>query len=268
MAGLSRSSRTVGVAEAVEVVEALGVVVAGLDVEGLSGDEAARLTGAFARAEHLAATAKALTARRASDCGQWERAGSRSAEQWLAEVSGSSEGTARACLALAAGLGAQPVLARACRAGGLSPTQAGEIAAAGEVDPVAVPGLVEVAGGHGLRRLQEACRQVITAGRSEMDDQARRVALHQSRYLRTWMDRDGGGRLDARLSPDALARFRACLRPFQTERFEMARRDGVREKPECTRLMPWWPWRRRLSPPPGRGRGSCTGRRGRGSPGR
>ena len=233
MPGLSVSNRVVGVVEAVEVVGGVEAVVAGLDVQRLSGDEAARLTGVFARAEHLAATAKALAAGRASDCGQWEQVGSRSAEQWLAGVPGSGEGAARACLALAAGLGAQPDLARACRAGGLSLAQAGEIAAAGEVNPVAVPGLVEVAGGHGWRRLREACRQVITAGRSELDDQARRAAVHQSRYLRTWMDRDGAGRLDARLSPDALARFRASLRPFQTQRFEMAREGGVPEKPEC-----------------------------------
>ena len=49
----------------------------------------------------------------------------------------------------------------------------------------------------------------------------------------TWTDRDGAGRLDARLTPEGLARFQACLRPFQTERFDAARRAGGREKPEC-----------------------------------
>ena len=65
------------------------------------------------------------------------------------------------------------------------------------------------------------------------DDQARRAAIHHSRYLRWWTDPDGAGRLDARLTPDALARFQAYLHPYQRQQFDLARQTGGRERPEC-----------------------------------
>jgi hypothetical protein len=216
-----------------EVVEALAAVVGRLDVAVLSGSDAAELTGLFARGERLCATAKVMTARRAAECQHWARTGARSPEQWLASVSGESERSARASLVVAEQIEARPELAEACVAGQLSVTQASEIAAAAQVDPDATGRLVDGAARQGLRRLRESCRQVVTAGRSEADDRARRAAIHRSRYLRTWMDRDGAGRLDARLTPEALASFQACLRPFQTEQFHAARQAGQRERPEC-----------------------------------
>ena len=217
----------------VEVIEALAGLVGDLDVAGLSGGEAAELTGVLARGERLCAAAKAMTARRASQAGQWAQAGHRDEEAWLAQVSGSSAGAARAALAVAQQMDAQPELARACRAGRLSAVQAGEIAAATAVDPGCAPGLIDAAGRESLARLRDSCRQVVMAGHSPADDTARRAALHQGRYLRTWTDRDGAGRLDARLTPEGLARFQACLHPFQTEQFHAARRAGRREKPQC-----------------------------------
>ena len=63
-----------------EVIEALAGLVGRLDVAGLSGGDAAELTGLFARGERLCATAKAMTARRASQAGQWAAAGHRDPE--------------------------------------------------------------------------------------------------------------------------------------------------------------------------------------------
>ena len=187
----------------------------------------------FARAERLAATAKAMTARRASECRQWAQSGARSPDQWLAQVSGTTERAARTSLAIAKQMDAQSEFAGACQAGDLSPVQAGEIAAAAEVDPNSTRRLIVQAGRSGLRGLRESCRQVVTAGRSTQDDEARRAAIHRGRYLRTWTDGDGAGRLDARLTPEALAQFQACLRPFHTQQFEVARKEGRREHPDC-----------------------------------
>ena len=77
------------------------------------------------------------------------------------------------------------------------------------------------------------CRQVVHAGSSLQDDQARLAALHARRSLRTWLDKDGSGRVHARLTPDGLARFRAWLHPFERYQFEQARRQGQREHAEC-----------------------------------
>jgi hypothetical protein len=178
---------------AIEAVDTLAAVVQHLDVAVLAGDDAAELTRVFARAERLAATAKAMTARRASDCQHWARSGARSPDQWLAQVSGTTAGAARTSLAIAKQMDAQPEFAGACQAGALSPAQAGEIAAAAEADPDSTRRLVDQASRSGLRGLRESCRQVVTAGRSAQDDEARRAAMHRGRNLRTWIDGDGAG---------------------------------------------------------------------------
>lgn len=215
-----------------EIIDALASFVERLDMAMYSGDDAGQLTTLFARGERLCATAKAMAARRATECRQWAQGGHRSPEQWLAQVSGTTQGAARTSLAIAEQMEAQPVLARACQSGELSQSQAGEIAAAAEADPSSAPRLVDHASRAGLKSLRESCRQVVTAGRSAQDDQARLAAIHQRRYLRSWTDRDGAGRIDARMTPDALARFQAYLRPFQTQQFEAARQAGSRERSE------------------------------------
>ena len=227
---MAMSTRATGV---VEVIDALATVVAGLDVAVVSGDDAAGLTELFARGERLCATAKAMAARRAATGQAWARAGHRGPDQWLAQLSGSSPAAARTSLAVAEQMEAQPALAQACQAGALSSDQAGHIAAAAQVDPAATPGLVDQASRHGLFGLRDSCRQVVHAGRSAPHDQARRAGLHARRYLRSWIDPDGAGRLDARLSPDAYAQFRALLHPYQTAQFAAARQAGRPAHPDC-----------------------------------
>jgi hypothetical protein len=219
-----------------ELTDALAAFVEHLDVTVISGEDAARLTSLFARGERLCATAKAMAARRATECRHWAQAGHRSPDQWLAQVSGTTQSAARTSLAIAEQMEAQPELARACQAGELSQAQAGEIAAAAEADPDSTPRLVDHAQRSGLQGLRDSCRQVVIAGRSAEADQARVAAIHRSRYLRYWTDRDGAGRLDARMTPDVLARFQACLRPYQTQQFEMARESGTRERLEAYAL--------------------------------
>ena len=106
------------------MVEALAVVVGGLDVAVLSGADAAELTELFARGERLSATAKAMTAQQAGECQHWARTGARSPEHSLASLSGESEGSARTSLVVAEQIEARPELAAACVAGQLSVAQA------------------------------------------------------------------------------------------------------------------------------------------------
>ena len=219
-----------------EIIDALAAFVQRLDMALLSGDDAARLTTLFARGERLCATGKAMAARRAAECSQWAQAGHRSPEQWLAQLSGTSQSAARTSLAVAEQMEAQPALAAACQSGDLSQTQAGEIAAAAEVDPESTQRLVDQASRSGLKGLRDSCRQVVTAGRSAQDDQDRLAGIQREPLLRFWSDRDGAGRVDARMTPDALARLQACLRPYQTQQFEMARQAGSRERPEAYAL--------------------------------
>ncbi|MHB1534349.1 MAG: hypothetical protein ACYC1D_07005, partial [Acidimicrobiales bacterium] len=70
------------------VIAALATIVEDLDPDSVSGSDAARLTAVFERGERLCAAGKALMAGRAAACGAWSKDGWRSAEEWLAKVSG------------------------------------------------------------------------------------------------------------------------------------------------------------------------------------
>ena len=76
------------------------------------------------------------------------------AHQWLAQVSGTTDGAARTNLAIAKQMDAQPDFAEACQSGTLSTAQAGEIAAATEVNPNSTRRLIDLAGRSGLKGLR------------------------------------------------------------------------------------------------------------------
>ncbi|MHB1536424.1 MAG: hypothetical protein ACYC1D_17810, partial [Acidimicrobiales bacterium] len=215
------------------VIAALAAIVEGLDPGCVSGSEAARLTAVFERGERLCGAGKALMAGRAAACGTWSKDGWRSAEEWLAKVSGSALGAARSTLAVAGHLDSQPEVERALKTGEISPDQAAKITDAVAVEPGAAAHLLRTARTKSHKGLTDACREVTTRSRSAGEDADRHEAIHRSRYLRTWTDRDGAGRLDARLTPEALAIFRSCMAPFERHIFDTARRAGERERSEC-----------------------------------
>jgi hypothetical protein len=211
------------------VVNDLSTIVQELDPACLSGADASKLMAVFERGEKLCAAAKSLLAARAAETRQWARCGARSAEEWLAGRWGVSSSDARSALRTADSASKQPELEEALRAGELSSEQASEIAGAGEADPSSTRRLLDKAKSDSLRALKEEARAIRIAGRSAEDDQARRERLHRDRYLRHWTDRDGAGRIDARLAPDAYARWLAGMHPFEREVIDTARREGRRE---------------------------------------
>jgi hypothetical protein len=214
-------------------VRALRGAVAGFEAGCLTGEDARRLAEVFAEGQRLCSAGMALCAIRVSDCSAWTSSGARSPEHWLAGISGTGVGTARALLDTADRLESQPDLADAFRAGHLSQVQATEISAAasaaGPTDPDAARRLVEQAKDSSLRRLQDECRRLASASRSPEADRSRLEALRRGRYLKTWTDPDGAGRLNGRLAPDDYARFLASLKPFENRVFESARKAGKRE---------------------------------------
>lgn len=211
------------------MIDELAQQVRSLDPACLSGADASKLMGLFARGEKLCASAKSLLAARAVETSEWSREGARSAEEWLAARWGTSESSAKAGLRVAEVAGGQPQLDAAIRQGELSAEQASEIAEAAMMDPSATGRLLDQAKTRTLKGLKEQARDVRLAGRSAEDDEARRERLHKGRYLRYWTDREGAGRIDARLAPDRYAEFLACLAPFEKNEIDTARREGRRE---------------------------------------
>jgi hypothetical protein len=204
----------------------IGGVLADLDPACLAGTDAAALTDCFALGERLCAAGKALTARRVAEVGVWRAAGERSPAHWLARRSGTTVAAAAAALETAERIEDLARVDRAYRAGTLSQVKTQEIASSSSVDPAAQTELLAVAAGQGVKGLRDACR---AAGAAAVDECARYQAVHRSRYLRSWVDADGAGRLDARLTTDALAVVLAGLEHFEGLEFAAARDQGRRE---------------------------------------
>jgi hypothetical protein len=115
----------------------------------------------------------------------------------------------------------------AFRAGQLSEVQAAEITSTAGADPGAEAALLETAGSTSVKGLRDRCREV-RAG-AEADDKAWARRLHETRRAHDWTDPDGSYRLEARLAPDAGARFSSAWKAHIDRIFCDARRAGRRE---------------------------------------
>jgi Domain of unknown function (DUF222) len=198
-----------------------------LDPVALDGRRAADLFNDAARAERLCAAIRSRLARRVEDTKMWRESGHRSAAHWVAEATGETVGAACRALDTARALDALPETDAAFRVGQLSETQAAEITNAAGADPSAESALLEAAASTGLKGLKDACREV-RAG-AEPDDRVWARRLHESRRAHKWTDPDDVYRLEARMAPDAGARFDAAWEAHIDRIFRDARRAGRHE---------------------------------------
>jgi hypothetical protein len=198
-----------------------------LNPGAFDGRRAAALFEDATRAERLCTSIKSRLARRVEDTKVWRESGSRSAAHWVAEATGETVGTASRTLETARALDALPETGAAFSAGRLSETQAAEVAGAAAADPRMETELLEAAGSTSVKGLRDRCRQV-RAG-AEADDQAWARRLHVNRRAHEWTDPDGMYRMEARLPPDAGARFSSAWKAHTDRIFRDARRAGWRE---------------------------------------
>jgi hypothetical protein len=84
-----------------------------------------------------------------------------------------------------------------------------------------------------LRQLKDRCLAAKAQGRSADEEAAHNERLHRARSCRTWTDRDGTFRLDARLAPDAGASLLATLKAETDRVFALNRKAGIRERPNA-----------------------------------
>jgi hypothetical protein len=217
----------VGVGEVRERLAAMRDLVGRLEPEAVALPEAPAMWQAFDGIERLAASAKTLLAARVDESGIWQRAGDRSAPEYLARKSGSALGSARTSLETSKRVRALPHTRSAMRRGELSRAQADEIAGAALADPGAERSLLDSVAGSSLNELRERCARTRAAADPDPDATQRRI--HGQRRLRRWTDPEGAWNLSARGTPDAGARFNAELDPIIDELFGAARREGRRE---------------------------------------
>jgi len=210
-----------------DAVDALKATARRFDPLCVDGRDAAELLAVVSEGERVCGAMKALLARRVDESKIWRQGGHRSAAHWVAEATGETVGAAARTLETARALEHLPETDAAFRAGKLSETQAAEVAGAAAADPRTEAELLEAASSTSVKGLRDRCRQV-RAG-AESDDQAWARRLHLNRRAHEWTDPDGAYRIEARLAPDAGARFSSAWRAHTDRIFCDARRADRRE---------------------------------------
>jgi hypothetical protein len=228
---LVRMFGPVGVAEVRESLAAIRDLVGRLEPDLVPLPEAPAMWQAFDAVERLAASAKTLLATRVDESGVWQRAGDRSAPEYLARKSGSSLGAARSSLETSKRVRNLPHTRSAMRRGELSRSQADEIAGAASAKPDAERSLLSTAAGSSLAELRERCARTRAAADPDRDATDRRI--HGERRLRRWTDAEGAWNLSARGTADAGSRLNAVLNPIIDELLTTARRRGRHETREA-----------------------------------
>lgn len=210
-----------------EVIDEIESFVAGFDFDVLHGEDAKRLVGVFARGQRLCGAGKALAARRVAATGAHHGDGEKSMARWLAAQSGTSTGDAERQLRTAEQLEALPATAGAYRSGELSDEQAEHVASAATADPSSEGRLLASARSDPVARLARKAREAKAAAAGDRA-LAERDRIHQSRFLRTWVARDGAFEGRFRLTADAGAILATALEDQHDRAFQAARRDGGR----------------------------------------
>ena len=218
-----------------EAISLLESFVATFEPGRYSGDDAAVLVERFTRGEHLCATGKALSAKRATETDLHRKDGHRSAAEWLAKKTGESLGQAAGSLQLADQMEHHRELGDALRSGELSHARARQVADVLRIDPNSEDELVEAAKNKDEtnRQLADRCLRAKAQARSAEDSRVHYEGIRKARYLRHYTDRDGAFRLEGLFTPDAGASVLAALKPTRTAIFDEARRLGLRERPEA-----------------------------------
>jgi hypothetical protein len=183
----------------------------------------------FSKLSRLWDSLKMRTARRLEKAHSYKQEGYRDAANWLSAITGDSVGQAADKLHTSKAAEAHQCVKEALDTGQISEAQAKEISSAADRCPQKADELVAEAQLLNHSQLKRRCSAIRQAASSAEDEVTRHERIRKDRYLRTWTDPDGAGRLDAKMTPDALAVILAGLGHFETGIFSEARKSGLRE---------------------------------------
>jgi hypothetical protein len=209
--------------------------LAGADPDRVTTATASEIVTMCGEVERFLVATKMLFGPRASQGIAWRDAGHRSAASWMAEKSGTALGEAVGILETAEALQCLPETTEALKRGELSGSQVKVIAAAAAEHPNAEHELLERAATDSFKGLKERAARVRAAATSAEQESGRYLAIKKARYVRHWVDPDGAFRLDAKLTPDAGAKFLSVLEVETDARFHRGRKARQQESPAAYR---------------------------------
>lgn len=187
----------------------LAVIVAGVRPAEVGLEEVDRLVEVFAAIERLGVAGKLLLAARAAEV---PRAGTadRDSAGFLARVTGSSVGAARAAVETSERLAALPQVAAAVRAGQLNETRANVVADAAAAAPEEEECLLRLARRESMKHLRERARSIKAAADTRTAEE-KHDDLVRTRRAVSGVTPEGAGHLDVHGPPEQMAEIDAAI---------------------------------------------------------
>jgi hypothetical protein len=213
-----------------DVLASARTAVSALDVDALSGLDAATVFETGAELERLGAALKVLVASKVAASDNWARAGHRSPEEWMAKTSGTSVGQAKLAAETAKRVEELPATRAAVQSGELSLAQVAAVSEAAVAAPHKESELLAAAKTETVKSLQDKARRVVLDSRGSVEE--RYARQRKLRSFSSWTDDEGmvAGRF--RLTPDAGAALVNRIRAEADRQYRQAYREGRRESPE------------------------------------
>lgn len=206
---------------------ALCDLVASLAPGAVALGDAAGLWLGFEKIGRMAAAAQVVLAARVDESGVWQKAGCRSAAEWIARRSGSSIHGARGAVRVSKRLDGLALIDAAFRAGELSVAQLVLIVDAATADPSKEAYLLDKAGRLSLKELAEECGRIRAAADPDPDKTFQRIRA--ARRLRTGVNAEGAWWLNAQGTIPDGADLENLLAPLIDEMYDKARAEGRRD---------------------------------------
>jgi hypothetical protein len=220
---------TESVSSARDLIEGTNLIkrfVKSFEPDLYSGEDAEKILRVLSEAKHILTSGVMLAARRVEQTRAHEREGHKTAGTYIATLTDESVGSAAQMLETAKSIEAHPAIDEAFRSGKLSEQKARQIASAADARPDQAENLVEAAAQMDAGGLKRHCADVRQSALSLDDSVDHYTEMRKKRYCRIWSDQDGFGRVEARITGDALAVLRSCISPFEKQVFDQARIQG------------------------------------------
>jgi hypothetical protein len=214
-----------GLGELERLREEASLLALSFDADVLDGNQAKRAVAAADALERYAVAMKTLAMRRVDVTGAWSLGGDRSAERWLARVSGVSIGEAANVVAAGEQVEHLPVTQQALRAGELSGRQVVIVADAATINPDTEPSLLATAQSGSYTKLRDEALRVRLAAQPA----GAQAKIHASRSHRSWIDRDGVYRYEGSNTVAAGKTIDLAFNSYTDKIFKEARAEDRRE---------------------------------------
>ena len=164
-----------------------------------SGEDCAAIVEELALVEKLSAVTRIDAALRVKECGAHQERGFADVSDWMARVTGSTAGSAKAALQTVEALESQPEVKAALDAGELSFAQARELVKTEAAVPGSTADLLEVAKTESFRTLREQARDRRVRA---IDPEELHARQHAAMSLRTWTNALGNVAFAGELPPE------------------------------------------------------------------